>query len=231
VRRYKRFLADVELGGGEVVVAHCPDPGSMKTCAPGGARVWLSESDDPRRKLRHTWQLVEAHGAMVGVNPALGNRLVEEALAAGGVAELGGYEERRREARVGPGTRMDFLLGRSGERCWVEVKSVTLHAGGRVSAFPDSVTARGTRHLEELTRLAAAGDRAVLLYCCLRDPTDEVVPADDIDPLYGRTLRRAAAAGVEVLAYRCAVSPEEIAIRGRVPVALDRSATIESRRA
>jgi sugar fermentation stimulation protein A len=179
----------------------------------------LSASSDPRRKLPFTWELVEADGALVVVNTALGNRLVAEALAARAIPELADYVELCREVRLGAHSRVDFaLVADDGTLSYVEVKSVTLWAGGQVSAFPDSVTARGRRHLEELERAARAGSRAVLLFCCVRDPTDSVLPADEIDPAYGKALRRAAAAGVELLAYTWRVTPEELTLHRRVPV-------------
>lgn len=221
LRRYKRFLADIELPGGEVVISHCPNPGSMKTCAPDGAPVWLSRSDDPRRKLAYTWEIVEAFGSMVCVHTGRANDLVAEALEAGALAELDGYDRVRREVRCSDRSRIDFVLEREGgEACYVEVKNVTLSAGGGVSAFPDAVTKRGTKHLEELMTLAAAGHRAVLLFCASRHDTERVRPAGDIDPVYAETLRRAARSGVEVLAYRCDVSPTEVVVRQRVPVDL-----------
>ena len=219
VDRYKRFFADVELAGGEVVVSHCANPGSMRGCRPDGARVWVSQSDDPRRKLRYTWELVEVDGAMVCVNTNHANRVVAEAIEAGVVSELAGYDELRREVKLGD-SRLDLLLTRGDERCFVEVKSVTLGVGGGVSAFPDSVTARGARHLRELMAVAAAGERAVMLFCCGRDDTRVMRPADEIDPTYGRTLREAAAAGVELLAYRCAIDPSGMWLRERVPIEL-----------
>ena len=225
VSRYKRFFADVELPGGEVVVTHCPNPGSMRTCAPDRARVWISKSESPRRKLAYTWELVEAFGGMVVVNTALANRVVAEALDRGVIEELAGYDSIRPEVRYGEASRVDFLLSTGDSRCYLEVKSVTLFAGESASAFPDSVTARGSRHLEELIRVVQAGDRAVLLFCVGRDPTDVVRPADDIDPVYGQTLRRAARAGVEVLAYRCKVTPHGVHLAGRVPVDLSEQTT------
>lgn len=221
VRRYKRFFADVEGPGGEVLVAHCPNSGSMESCKTPGARAWVSPSDDPRRKLRYTLEIVESHGALAGVNTALPNHLAEEAVRAGVVAELQGYDGLRREVRYGSErSRIDLLLERGDERCYVEVKNVTLGDGGEVARFPDAVTARGTKHLRELTQMVAEGHRAVLLFCVSRTDARVVEPADDIDPQYGRTLREAAAAGVEVLAYRCAISPEEIRMVERVPVRL-----------
>jgi sugar fermentation stimulation protein A len=219
VRRYKRFLADIELPGG-VVVAHCPNPGSMQTCAPEGAQVWVSESDSPKRKLKHTWELVRAGDAMICVHTGRANAIVAEAIEADRIDELAGYPTRRREVRYGEASRIDLLLERPGERCYVEVKNVTLTLGDRVSAFPDSVTARGTRHLRELEAMVRAGHRAVMLFCCSRDDTALVRPADAIDPTYGRALREAVRTGVEVIAYRCDVTPEQVQIAGRVPVEL-----------
>ncbi len=220
VRRYKRFFADVRLRGGQTVVAHCPNPGSMRTCAPDRARVWLSRAAGAKRKLAYTWELVEADGGMVVVNTARANAVVAEALARGTLPELAGYDQVQREVRYGRQSRVDFLLMRGDERCYVEVKSVTMAAGAGVSTFPDSVTERGSRHLEELIRMVRRGHRAVLLFCVSRDPTDVVTPADDIDPVYGRTLRKAARAGVEVMAVRCSVTPSGIEVRDRAPVEL-----------
>lgn len=218
--RYKRFLSEVELPGLGVVVAHCPNPGSMATCAPEGARVWLSQNDSPRRKLRYTWELVEVDGEMVMVHPGRANDLVAEALKADRVAELRGYERVRREVRCGETSRLDFLLERAHARCFVEVKSVTLDLGEGISAFPDAVTARGRRHLEALGVCVAAGDRAALLFCASRAGSREVRPADHIDPAYGEALRRAAKFGVELLAYRCEVAPEAVWLRESIPVVL-----------
>jgi len=221
VRRYKRFLADIELAGGEQVTAHCANPGSMKTCAPDGARVWVSTSDDPRRKLRYSWELVESAGAIVCINTQWGNRVVQEALAAGSIPELAGYRTVRPEVRFGEKSRIDFLLSDGdGPDCFVEVKTVTMHGGGRVAAFPDSVTTRGRRHLEELSRAMDEGYRAVLLFLCARDPSDLVVPADHIDPQYGETLRRVAERGVEILAVGCTVTPEAITASHPLEVSL-----------
>ena len=220
VRRYKRFLADVELDGGEVVTAHCANPGSMKSCAVAGGRVWLSHSDDPRRRLAYSWELARVGGQMIVINTARGNQVVAEALERGAVAELAGAGTVRREVRVGDKSRIDFLLEDGGARTYVEVKSVTLAAGPGIAAFPDSVTERGARHMEELIRLRRAGHRAVLLFCVARTRVARVRPADEIDPTYGRTLRRAARAGVDILAYGCAVGPKRITLRHRLPIDL-----------
>jgi sugar fermentation stimulation protein A len=229
VRRYKRFFADVELPGGEVVVAHCPNSGSMAGCQTPGTRAWVRHDPDPKRKLAYTLEIVESFGALACVNTALPNGLVEEAIRAGVVAELAGYDALRREVKYGlEGSRIDLLLerGASGERCYVEVKNVTLGDGGPLARFPDAVTERGTKHLRELMAMVAAGHRAVLLFCGGRADARAVGPADDIDPVYGRTLREAAAAGVELLAYRCDVSPEEVRLVERIPVDLAASVTV-----
>jgi sugar fermentation stimulation protein A len=220
IDRYKRFFADVRLEGGEVVVTHCPNPGSMKNCRPADARVWVRRNDNPRRTLRYTWELVEVEDTFVCVNTSRNNLVVAEALAAGAIAELRGYDRVRSEVRYGERSRVDFLLSRGDQHCYVEVKGVTLGVGQGVSAFPDSVTARGTRHLRELMAMVAAGHRAALLFCAARADTQQIRPADDIDPVYGETLRAAAAAGVEILGYRCDVSPAGIWLRSRVPVEL-----------
>jgi len=220
LRRYKRFLADVVLATGEVVVAHCANPGSMITCAPEGALVWLSVHDNPRRKLEHTWELVEAGGQLVCVNTGRANRVVAEGLARGVVRELAGFDELRPEVRLGERSRIDFMLLRGPERTYLEVKSVTLDAGRGVSAFPDSVTERGTRHLHELMAAVERGHRGVLLFCAQRGGTLAVRPADEIDPEYGWTLRAARDAGVQLLAYACEVSPGGVWLSQRVPLRL-----------
>jgi sugar fermentation stimulation protein A len=222
VDRYKRFFADVRLRNGHVVVTHCANPGSMRNCRPDNARVWVSRSDNPKRKLRYTWELVEVEDTLVCVNTARANTVVAEAIERGDVPELAGYDDVRREVKVGD-SRIDIMLARGadgGERCFVEVKSVTLGVGDGVSAFPDSVTERGARHLRELMKLAAGGTRAAMLFCCGRADTRVMRPADEIDPVYGATLREAAAAGVELYAYRCEISAEGMWLRERVPVEL-----------
>jgi sugar fermentation stimulation protein A len=218
--RRQRFFADVVLATGEPVVAHCANPGSMRTCAPAGAAVWLSEANGPKRKLKYTWELVEANGQLVCVNTARANAVVTEALEGGVVRELGGFDELRREVRFGDRSRIDFLLSRGGEHTYVEVKSVTLDAGDGVSAFPDSLTARGTRHLHELVAAVETGHGAALLFCAQRGGTRAVRPADEIDPAYGQALRRARESGVAILAYACEVSLDGVWLRERVPVEL-----------
>ena len=217
-RRYKRFFADVRLSDGSLVTAHCANPGSMKSCLVEQGRVWLSDSNDPRRKLRLTWELAEASGARVFVNPLSANRVVHEALARGRVAELSGYTNLRREVRFGAHTRFDFLLEQGDSRCFVEVKNVTLGLGNGRAAFPDSVTERGTRHLSELINAVASGHRAVLLFCVSRSDARSAEPATDIDPTYARWLTRARAAGVEVLAYKCRINQRGVWLDRSLPV-------------
>ena len=223
IRRYQRFLADVSLVDGSEVTAHCPNTGSMLGCAEPGFPVWLSRSDNPNRKYPYTWELVEVGaGLMVGINTARSNRLVREAVEDGTIKELAGYASLRSEVRFGnEGSRADLLLSADGRRpCFVEVKNVTAAVSGGIALFPDAVTARGTKHLRELASVVAGGGRAVLCFSVQRQDATEVRPADDIDPLYGRTLRQVLEAGVEVVAYRAEVSTKEVCLRQRIPVVL-----------
>lgn len=226
VRRYKRFLADVELeedaagigAAGDVVTAHCPNTGTLLGCLADRARVVLRDSRDPARKLRCTLQTVEVGGAWVNVDTSLPNAVVAEAIAAGRVPELAGFSRLRREVTYGKSSRIDLLLEVPG-RCYVEVKSTTLAVGDE-ARFPDAVTERGRKHLEELAAMVAEGHRAVLLFHVSRGDVARFAPADDIDPEYGAALREAARAGVEVLAYAARVAPDELTLAERLPVAL-----------
>lgn len=219
IRRYKRFLADIQLPDG-VITAACPNTGSLMGCCEAGSRVWLSESESSTRKYRHTWELVEVGKVMVGINTALPNALVSEAITNGIIGELSGYASIRREVAFGEErSRVDLLLEGAGrEDCYVEVKNVTAAASKGVALFPDCVSERGSKHLRELMRLKARGLRPVQLYCVQRADVKEVRPADGIDHEYGRTLREAIAAGVEVLAYRAKVTTREIRLAERIPV-------------
>lgn len=220
LKRYKRFLADVELADG-IVTAHCPNTGSMLGCAMPDSRVWLSRAANEYRKYPFTWEIVEVNGAtLVGINTVMSNRLVEEAMRTGIIAELAGYAAIRREVRYGEeGSRIDFLLEKKrGKDCYVEVKNVTAAVENGIALFPDAVSARGTKHLREMSAMVQAGHRAVLVFCVQRGDVDEVRPADVIDPEYGRTLRLALSRGVEAIAYRARVLPSEIVLRDRIPV-------------
>jgi sugar fermentation stimulation protein A len=221
VRRYKRFLADVELADGAVVTVHCANPGSMLGLAEPGMRVLLSRSTNAARKLPLSWELVEAPGCgLVGINTALPNRLVEEALRAGRIAELAGYPELRREVAYGTRSRVDFLLAGPGRPdAYVEVKNVHFSRVPGLAEFPDSVTARGARHLDELALVVAGGGRAAMLYLVQRTDSERFAICRDLDPAYGRAFDRARAAGVEMLAYRCAIGPDEVALGASIPLA------------
>jgi sugar fermentation stimulation protein A len=219
LRRYKRFLADVELADGSVVTVHCANPGSMIGLAEPGMRVLLSRSPNPSRKLPWSWELVEADGALVGINTTHPNGLVADAIRAGAIPELAGYPGLRREVRYGERSRVDMLLTAPGRPdAYVEVKNVHLSRRKGLSEFPDSVTARGARHLAELSAMVAAGHRSVMLFLIQRGDTTAFRLARDIDPAYAAAFDRARAAGVEMLAYRCRVDPCEIAVTGPVPV-------------
>lgn len=219
LRRYKRFLADVELDSGERITAHCPNTGSMLGCAGPGMRVWLSRSDSGTRKYPHTWELVEVEpGVRVGIHTGRANRLVEEAIMAGCIPELAGYDRVRREVRYGRRSRIDLVLGEGA--CYVEVKNVTAAVADGIALFPDAVSTRATRHLEEMVELRRTGVRAVMCFCVQRPDVREVRPADAIDPAYGRALRTARRAGVELIAYRADVCPAGIVLNRSVPVTL-----------
>jgi sugar fermentation stimulation protein A len=214
VRRYKRFFADVALEDGSEVTAHCPNPGAMLGLSTPGQACWLSRSDDPKRKLAHTLELVEADGALTVVNTLHPTRLVAEALAADAIPELSGYATHRREVRYGAASRVDFLLeGQARPPAWVEVKGVTLRRGEGLAEWPDCVSARGARHAEELGEMAAKGERAVVLFVVLRPDCDRFAVAADLDPAFARAFERVRAAGVETLVYGCEVSPERVTLR------------------
>lgn len=217
VRRYKRFLADVLLEDGNAVTVHCPNSGSMKGCAHPGSHVFISRSANPGRQYPFTWELVEADGFWAGINTGLPNRLVREAIENGTVPELQGYDTIRPEVAYGERSRIDLLLESPGRRCFVEVKNVTLVENG-LALFPDAVTTRGQKHLNELMRVVREGDRAVIFFTVQRGDGNSVSPADAIDPEYGRLLRLAMKSGVEALAYRALVTPQEIRLTERLKV-------------
>ncbi len=216
LRRYQRFLVDVELHDGSVVTAHCANTGSMKTCAVPGWTVGLSRSDNPRRKLPYTWELVHNGTCWIGINTHVPNRLAEEALHRGRIPELIGYPRIRRERPYGQNSRIDLLLGEGAERCYVEVKNVTLVGSDGQYCFPDAVTKRGRKHLGELETMVRQGYRAVMLYVIQRSDGRSFRPAHEIDPDYAMALRTALEKGVEMLAYRAHVTPEAIELKERV---------------
>jgi sugar fermentation stimulation protein A len=223
VRRYKRFLADVTLPDGNVVTVHVANPGAMLGLATPGARVWLSKSDNKKRKLPHSWELVEvdfgAGQEPVGVNTAHPNALVAEALAAGAISDLSGYPSVRREVKYGRQSRVDFLLEAPDRPpCYLEIKNVHLMRKPGLAEFPDSVTARGARHLDELADMVAASGRAVMLYLIQIGSAERFALARDIDPGYAAAFDRARGRGVEAFAYRCDITPEGIVVGQTVPV-------------
>ncbi len=221
LKRYKRFLADVELENGEVVTAHCANPGSMLGLKEPGIDVWLSPALNPERKLKWDWQLseIEIHGntAKVGINTGHPNKIVFEAIEQGQVPELTGYARQKAEVKYGKNSRIDILLDDDGKPpCYVEIKNVHLLRETGKAEFPDSVTARGAKHLGELSNVVADGGRAVMFYLVQRDDADHMQLAEDIDPAYVEAFRRAHAAGVEALVYSCRLSVEEIVLDKRI---------------
>ncbi|MFN4167687.1 MAG: DNA/RNA nuclease SfsA [Pannonibacter phragmitetus] len=211
VKRYKRFLADVVLDSGEEITAHCANPGSMLGLNAPGSLVYLSRSDNPARKLAWSWEIIEADGALVGISTAHPNKLVEEALLAGLIPELSGFASLRREVKYGKNSRIDILLeGADGGLTYVEVKNVHLMRQPGLAEFPDSVTARGAKHLVELEDMVRAGHRAVMVYLVQRPDCSELDFAADIDPAYAAALKQAMAGGVEAHAIGCEVTPEFI---------------------
>lgn len=222
IKRYKRFLTDVELTDGSVVTAHCANSGSMLSVNEPGAPVWLSPANNPKRKLQYTWELIQIgkspNAAMVGINTQHPNRIVFDAIAAGQIAELTGYEAQKREVKYGKNSRIDVLLSGGGKPdCYVEVKNTTMRrnlSDGAPAEFPDAVTARGAKHLDELADMVEQGHRAVMFYLIQRDDADSFTVAGDIDPTYAERLHSAMKRGVEVIAYHCRVTPEEVEIAG-----------------
>jgi len=216
IRRYKRFLADVRLRNGRVVVAHCPNSGSMLACSEPGRRVYLSRHNNPKRRLRYTWELIEMPTSLVGVNTMVPNRLVKAAILADLIDRLTGYEKVRSEVAYGTNSRIDLLLENGPMRCFVEVKNCTLVTDGAAS-FPDAITTRGLKHLKELQAQVRSGDRSVMFYLIQRMDAGLFRPADRIDPAYGRELRRAIQNGVEVMAYDVAVDLKGIELNRKIP--------------
>lgn len=223
IQRYKRFLADVRLDDGRLVTATCPNTGSMIGLTAPGSAVWLSESDSPTRKYRHTWELVEADlgkgPTLVGINTGHPNKLVAEAIGVRRVKLLTGYPGLRREVKYGKNSRIDLLLecARKG-LCYVEIKNVHLSRRHGLAEFPDSVTERGVKHLREMSDMVRAGHRAVMVFLIQRGDAKRLAFARDIDPSYGAAFDQAAAAGVEAIALRCKMSVEEIVVDKPVPI-------------
>ena len=228
LKRYKRFLADITTQAGESITIHCPNTGSMKNCQEPGSRIWYSDSENPNRKYACTWELVEVDNKhIVGINTGLANKLVHEAITSNRIIELTTYESIRTEVAYGEQkSRIDLLLEGTAKDpdalCYVEVKSVSLGLGDGLGSFPDAVTTRGQKHLQELLHMHSLGHRAVLLFCVQHSGIQRIIPADNIDPEYGRLLREVVSMGVEVIAYRADfdVQNSRVTLREKVPVFL-----------
>ena len=220
LKRYKRFMADIVLADGETVTAHCANSGRMIACSQPGRPVYLSTHDNPRRKLKYTWEMIEMPESLVGVNTMIPNKLVAAAIQSGNVPELNGYDSVRREVKAGKKSRLDiYLAGENGKDCFVEVKNCTLVTNG-LAQFPDAVTARGRKHLLEMEQLVSEGFRCVMFYLIQRMDASAFSPADHIDPEYGKAVRMVAAKGVELLAYDVIIDLSGLRLGRRIPVLL-----------
>ena len=219
VKRYKRFMADVKLRNGHLVTAHCPNSGSMLACCEPGRPAYLSRHNNPKRKLKYTWEIIHMPGSLVGVNTMVPNRLVHAAILADKVEALMGYSSVRAEVRYGKNSRIDLLLEEGEKRCFVEVKNCTLVKDG-IACFPDAVTTRGFKHLQELQEQVRMGDRAVMFYLVQRMDAVRFRPADYIDEKYGIELRKAVKNGVEILVYDVSLDLKSIALNRALPFEL-----------
>lgn len=221
IQRYKRFLVDIRLEDGRVITAHSPNTGAMTGCAEPGSSVWVRDTANPARKYPYAWELTTSvEGSLVGINTGLVNGLVEEAINGEVISELQGYSNIRSEVRYGlENSRIDLLLQSEDKAdCYVENKNVTAVDNHGVAVFPDAVSQRATRHLRELMHVVEHGQRGVIFFCIQRDDIELFQPADSIDPEYGQMLRKAIDAGVEVMAFKAAVSPEEIRLVQAIPI-------------
>jgi len=218
VHRYKRFLADIELESGETVTAHIANPGAMLGLAEPGSTVLVWRSDNSKRKLAYSWEMVRIDRRWVGLNTSRPNRIAEEAIVADKVAELSGYDRIRREVRYGTNSRIDLILENDADACYVEIKNANLMRTKGLAEFPDSVTKRGARHLEELAKLVAPSIRAVVLIVVQRQDCDRFTVAADIDAAFAAAWTAAEAAGVEMLCYACTLSPREIVLDKPLPI-------------
>ena len=220
IKRYKRFLADISLEDGTIITAHCTNPGSMLGVAITGAPVWVSRHDDKKRKLPYSWELIELDGVLIPINTSNPNKIVAEALEQGKIPELSNYAEHRREVKYAEASRVDFLLSGGGhpEPCYLEVKNVHLSREHGLAEFPDSVTARGKKHLLDLLSMRHQGARAVLLFVIQRMDCTRFQPASDIDPEYGAALSAARTGGVETLCYDCEITTKAVVLRRPVEI-------------
>lgn len=220
IKRYKRFLADVKLDNGEIITAHCPNSGRMIECSTPGSTVYLSYHDNPKRKLKYTWELIKMPASLVGVNTNIPNLLVFNTIKYGKIPELTGYTEFTREKSVGNSSRIDIFLEKKGRKsCYVEVKNCTL-VRGKIASFPDAVTARGLKHLKELQELQKNNKRCVMFYLIQRMDAEIFTPEYPIDPAYGNELKQAKQNGVEILVYDVNIDLEKISMNRKIPYTL-----------
>jgi len=223
LKRYKRFLADVRFNNGEEITVHCANTGAMTGCAITGSKIWLSKSDNLKRKYQYSWELVELKDASgyICVNTARANKVVHSGLLAGKLPQFSQYREIKPEVKYGDSSRIDFLLTQAGLKdVYLEVKSVTLHVEGELGAFPDAVTLRGQKHLLELLAMKRSGHRAVLLFCVLHSAIKKVTVADNVDEKYGQLLREVIDQGVEVYCYSVDMSVEGLTVSDEIPLVL-----------
>jgi len=217
VKRYKRFLADVRLNNGDLVTAHCANSGTMKECSEPGRPVYLSFHDNPKRKLKYTWEMIKMPTSLVGVNTMVPNRLVKKSIEDGLVEQLKGYENVKTEVKVSDRSRLDLLLTNGDKKkCFVEVKNCTLVKDG-LASFPDAVTTRGRKHLVELQRLAKEGNRSIIFFLVQRMDAKAFSPADNIDPTYAKELRKAKNSGVEIIVYDVIIDLNRIVLGKKIP--------------
>lgn len=215
IKRYKRFLADVRLDDGSEIVAHCTNSGSMKSCIEVGAEVYLTPVNDPKRKTKFTWEMIKMNGDWIGINTGNPNKLAFEAISAGTISELVGYTTVKREVKFGD-SRFDVFAENETEKCFVEVKNVTMKEG-KYALFPDAITTRGQKHLKTLMEVKASGIRAVMLYIIQRSDLEIFAPAKEIDPDYAKALKLAVNSGVEVIVMQAKVTPEKIELVRKIP--------------
>lgn len=219
IKRYKRFMADVMLDSGDTVTAHCANTGAMLGVQDPESEVWLSPARNPDRKLKFTWEMIRIGDGLVGINTAHPNKIVAEAIEAGNIPELSGYEDLRREVKYGSNSRIDILLSAHGKPdCYVEIKNVHLMRDAGVAEFPDSVSTRAAKHQGELANMVEQGARAVTVYLCQREDCDSFRLADDIDPDYAVASKDARQRGVEAICYACDLTPESITVSRRLQI-------------
>ena len=221
IQRYKRFLVDIKLDNGEYITAHCPNSGSMMGCKTPGSIVYVTKNPNPKRKLKYTWELISVNNNLVGINTNHPNKLVKEAIENSNIPELTGYDNIQTEVKFGSNSRLDLLLEGTQGLCYVEIKNVTL-AENRTALFPDAVTERGQKHLRELMNVVKQGHRGVIFFVIQREDTNCFSCADDIDPIYGKLLRKAIQKGVQPFAYQAHISLKEILIKKPLPIVLEK---------